>query len=87
MATLKEMVAGRVHFAFYRDGELWYRTDVGVFEFPVPVADVGTATFLAEDKGMFFMRWMRKHIAKLEGFRAQGNEVAPEPSDKIEINL
>jgi hypothetical protein len=63
MATLKEMVAGTVRFAFYKDGELWYRTDVGGFEFPIKLLDWsggfksasisedGRGVFMAEDKG------------------------------------
>jgi hypothetical protein len=36
------------------------------FEFPVPIADVGTATFLAEDKAILFMRYIRTHLEMLE---------------------
>ena len=35
------------------------------FEFPVPVHDrgeVGTAIFMAEDKALLYMRYIRKHI-------------------------
>ncbi len=71
--TLNEMVRGKVRFAFYKDGELWYRTDVGGFEFPVPIGDVGTGVFMAEDKGILFMRWIRKHLAQQDVWRAQGN--------------
>jgi hypothetical protein len=61
--TLKEMVNNnqRVTFQFYRDGQLWYVTECG-FEFPVPVAEAGTATFLAQDRAILFMRYIRKHI-------------------------
>ena len=51
----------KVHFIFYRQGELWYKTECG-FEFPVPINDAGTATFIPEDKAMLFMRYIRKHI-------------------------
>jgi len=63
---LTEMVKSgkKVRFAFYCDSNLWYRTECG-FEFPVPIDDVGTATFLAEDKALLFMRYIRKHL-KLE---------------------
>jgi len=61
---IKEMVANgkRVKFTRYFDGNLWYVTENG-FEFPVPVSDIGNATFAAEDKAMLFMRYIRKHIA------------------------
>ena len=67
MHNLKEMVTSgkKVHFQFYRENELWYKTDSG-FEFPVPTADAGTGVFLAEDKAILFMRYIRKHIEYLE---------------------
>jgi len=63
MKNIKDMVARdkKVKFCFYRDGSLWYETDCG-FSFPVPIDDVGTATFLAEDKALIFMRYIRKHL-------------------------
>jgi hypothetical protein len=63
MTSIKDRVSGdkQVTFMRYRDGELWYVTEDG-FEFPVPVADIGNATFLARDKALLFMRWMRKHL-------------------------
>ena len=65
--SIKEMVAeGRkVRFVHYKLGELWYRTETG-FEFPVPVSDCGDGMFLAEDKAILFMRYIRKHLAYLE---------------------
>jgi len=64
---IKSMVKDhrKVKFSFYRDRELWYITENG-FEFPVPLQDVGNATFMAEDKAIFFMRYIRKHIETLE---------------------
>ena len=64
--NIKDMVKNkRVSFLFYREGELWYETECG-FKFPVPVSDVGTAGMLAEDKAIYFMRWIRKHISLIE---------------------
>ncbi len=70
------------NFTRYFDGNLWYEvrysTDytgtpsdlyTGAFsslEFPVPVADIGGATFLAQDKAILFMRYIRKHMEMLE---------------------
>lgn len=67
MTDIKEMVsAGKlVRFKYYRANELWYETETG-FIFPVPIEDVGTATFLNEDKAMLFMRYIRKHLKSLE---------------------
>ena len=55
----------RAHFVHYREGHFIYETDDG-FQFPVPLADIGTATLLAEDKALFFMRWIRPHLAIVE---------------------
>lgn len=65
---IKSMVSDKklVTFAFYRDNALWYKTECG-FEFPVPISDIGNATFLAQDRAILFMRYIRKHIALLEG--------------------
>lgn len=71
MRTLKEMVVNnqKVKFAFYRDGLLWYDTECG-FRFPVPIAEAGTATFLAEDRALLFMRYIRKQLATVAEARA-----------------
>jgi hypothetical protein len=65
--SIKDMVSNgkKVHFVRYQQQELWYVTDCG-FEFPVPLDDTGNAAFLAEDKALMFMRYIRKHIAMLE---------------------
>ena len=70
MRTLKEMVKDnqKVRFRYYRDGELWYSTECG-FEFPVPVADTGTGIFMAEDRAILFMRWIRRHLATVAEWR------------------
>ena len=74
MRTLKEMIVNdqKVRFSFYRDGQLWYETECG-FQFPIPIADTGTATFLAEDRAILFMRYIRKHMAALEDARRTQN--------------
>lgn len=55
-----------VNFVYYRDGSLWYNTEFDEI-FPVPVDDIGTATFNAQDKALLFMRYMRKWNTKNEG--------------------
>ena len=65
--NIKDMVKDgkKVNFTHYRDKELWYETECG-FAFPVPIEDCGGTKFLAQDKAMLFMRYIRKYIAKLE---------------------
>lgn len=58
---LRECVQGRVTFQFYRKQNLYYKCENG-FVFPVPISDTGDGVFLPEDKGMFFMRWIRKEL-------------------------
>lgn len=64
MKTLKELVAPgeTVKFQLYRKGELHYQTSSG-FDFVVPIEDCGDGQFLAEDKAMLFMRYIRKQLA------------------------
>lgn len=71
--NIKDMVRdGKlVTFTHYKDGELWYRTDCG-FAFPVPVIDAGNATFLAQDKALLFMRYIRQQQSMLATARAEG---------------
>lgn len=61
--NIKDMVKDnkKVKFKFYRAGELYYTTECG-FDFPIPISDTGDGVFLAEDKAILFMRYIRKHI-------------------------
>jgi hypothetical protein len=74
--TIKEMVQNKqkVRFQFYRDGQLWYATECG-FEFPVPIAEAGTATFFSEDKAILFMRYIRRHMEFLKESMDQQNSL------------
>ncbi len=67
LPKLSEMIGPdkKVYFSFYRDGELWYKAENG-FEFPIPPEDMKGAIFKAQDKSVFFMRFIRKHLAFLE---------------------
>ena len=67
MMNILEMVKDnkQVNFVLYRDSTLWYKTEDG-FQFPVPINDVGNATFLAQDKALFFMRYIRKHLDEIK---------------------
>ncbi len=71
---LKPHLEGNVEFEYYRDGSLWYRTKYG-FLFPVPIDDIGTATFLRTDKAILFMRYIRKWMETMSGERDDPFEV------------
>ena len=69
MPTLKTYVANgnQVQFTMYRKDTLYYKVvsedkEVDGFEFPVPISDIGDATFFGNDKAMLFMRYIRKHL-------------------------
>ncbi len=66
-------------FTAYKEKELWYtvsyREEYGCrvssdnlksLTFPVPIEDIGTATFMAEEKALLMMRYIRKHLEMLE---------------------
>lgn len=62
MSLLKNRVSGKVKFLFYQAGQLWYECEDG-FRFSIEVpGDTGTGRFLAEDKGLYFMRYIRKSM-------------------------
>ena len=62
---LKQIVKGnQAHFSHYRAGHLYYNVKVEgeQFSFPVPIEDVGDATFLNQDKAIIMMRYIRKAL-------------------------
>jgi hypothetical protein len=63
---LKDLVQGTSEFQYYRDSQLWYKTQVGEFLFPVPIEDIGNATFSRFEKSLLLMRYIRKHLKTLE---------------------
>jgi hypothetical protein len=63
-----------VRFLQYYDGNLWYETEAG-FRFPVPVAEVGTMTCLAEDRVENFAEWIHRHQQVMGiGYRKAQND-------------
>lgn len=77
MNITKLVKNNKVNFDSFRQGVFYYKlheayeradylgdvdTHYRTYLFPVPVEDIGTATMLAEDKALFFMRWIRKAI-------------------------
>lgn len=65
--NIKDMVKDNqtVKFCYFRDGNLWYETENG-FKFPVPVADIGNATFNAVERAMLMMRYIRPQLELIE---------------------
>ncbi len=61
---IKSMVKDnkKARFIHYKQGELWYETECG-FKFAVPIEDIGDGVFLAEDKALIMMRYIRMQVA------------------------
>jgi hypothetical protein len=68
--TIKDHIQGTAKFEYLRDSALWYRTSTGIL-FSVPLDDTKGATFEAEPKGIYLMRWIRKHLAAQEKIDAE----------------
>jgi hypothetical protein len=79
--NIKDLVKDtKVRFLYYQKGELWYEvikeaetyspttyTEYDrLFVFPVPIDDTGDGRFLAEDKALIFMRYIRKYLQEQE---------------------
>lgn len=85
MKTIKEYVSGNktVNFVYFRKDHLWYTTECG-FEFPVPVEDVGDATFNSEERAMLMMRYIRKHIKNIEDGKEECGDITEALNDRQE---
>ncbi|MCK9446460.1 hypothetical protein M0Q50_06250 [bacterium] len=62
---LKDIVKDNVvNFSHYRASYLYYNVIVDdiKYSFPVPIEDIGDATFLNQDKAIIFMRYIRKSL-------------------------
>lgn len=77
MRSVKEMVNNQqvVRFSHYRENELWYVTECG-FTFPVPIGDIGEATFHAEEKAILLLRYLRPHHALITKAREDAAQEA-----------
>lgn len=66
--NISTLVKGNiVTFSFFRQGVFYYNIKAypiksSIYQFPVPLEDIGTATLLHQDKAITFMRWIRKAI-------------------------
>lgn len=64
--TIKDHIRGTSVFRYYKDGNLWYSTEDTGFDFPVPIDDIGTASFNRIEKSLIMMRYIRKWMKILE---------------------
>lgn len=67
--NIKDIIKyNKVFFLYGREGKLYYGIEYlgKTYQFPVPFIDtneVGNATFMKEDKAIYFMRYIRKAIS------------------------
>ena len=57
---ISDHIRGMSFFTHYKDGQLWYQTTDTNFAFPVPIDDIGNATFHIKEKSLIMMRYIRK---------------------------
>ena len=67
----------QIHFDFYRDGILYYKTDTGMI-FEIPISDTKGGMFLRDDKALNYMRWIRKQMERNEaGMKESQGDARP----------
>lgn len=60
--NIKDLVKDKTaKFSYYREGHFHYITD-DEFKFTIPLEDAAGVTLPAQDKAIFFMRWIRKQL-------------------------
>ena len=64
--TIKDHIRGQSDFLYYRDGNLWFRTNDTNFDFPVPIDDLGNATVNKQEKSLIMMRYIRQWLETLD---------------------
>lgn len=65
MIAITELIKNNtVSFDSFRQGYFYYNIQHNgtTYQFTVPLEDIGTATMLASDKAITFMRWIRKSM-------------------------
>lgn len=64
--TLKEIVKDTIaEFSFYRQNNIYYTVKLpdGVYQFNIPLNDLGSATLVRSCRTITLMRYVRKSIA------------------------
>lgn len=68
---LVDLIKNKIaRFKYYRDSQLWYEIELdtpqNIFMFPVPIDDIGNATFNKTEKAIHLMRYIKKWKVILE---------------------
>jgi len=65
MHTIKQIIENNTaQFSFYQEGKVYYSISVenDMYEFPIPIEEVGTGVLLRDEKAIYFMKWIKKAI-------------------------
>lgn len=90
LPTLKEIVKDNtVYFDSYRAGFFYYHVTVNnkIYQFTVDREDIGDATLKANDKALYFMRWIRKAIEGNQFILIADNSLPDSKCDKCGASL
>lgn len=71
--SLKEIIKDNyVYFGYLRQGFAYYRVNYlkDVYQFTIPLDDIGTGTLHAKMKAIECMRWIRKALESNEFIKA-----------------
>ena len=63
--TIKELIQDNIAvFSFYQEGKAYYTITIGneLYEFPVPIDEVGNGILLRSDKAIYFMKWIQNAV-------------------------
>lgn len=50
------------HFSHFENGVMWYQTEKGGFNFPVPINELDTASLLPSEKAILLMKFINRHL-------------------------
>lgn len=62
--VLTDLVKSRAVFEVYKQGNLIY--SIGSFRFPVPISELDDAAVGFQEKGIFFMKWIKRQLKALQ---------------------
>jgi len=85
---MTDLAREQATFVKYEDGKLWYQIiwvddnhPLGgpdgrtvLFDFPIDVNDAGGGAFGHVEKGLYLMRWIRKHLEYLKAAQSEAKE-------------
>lgn len=95
MLTVKEMVkdGAKAHFSHFENGVMWYQTEKGGFNFPVPIKDIDTGCLLPTEKAILLMKFINRQMKHIQSggtvtfVRYQNNEMWYRDAENFEFPI